>query len=125
MRIAAEELYWHDAAVDAAHYDESARRLTWQVEVVRWEITPRGNAQPGQLIFEGVQHIEPLYDVVDKPSPEPWWGVLQGVFERTEGLLRCRFSLELPNRTTGLNGSGYGELIVTCQNAWYTPTHSP
>lgn len=67
LRIAAEELYWHDVAVDAVHYDESARRLTWRVEVIRWEITSRGDAKSGQLIFEGVQHIEPLYDVVDEP----------------------------------------------------------
>jgi hypothetical protein len=63
VRIAAEELYWHDAAGDAAHYDESARRLTWQVEVGQWEVapsgyvTPRGDSEAGQLIFEGVQQL--------------------------------------------------------------------
>ncbi len=126
MRILAEELTWHDASIDAVHYDESARRLTWQVEVFRWDIAQDGDAEPGRLIFEGVQQIEPLHDMVKEPSPDPSWGwdVLDGFFEPTEGLLRCRFLFHLHQRTNELEGAGYGELMVTCQNAWYIPTHS-
>lgn len=122
VRVPAEQLTWHDAAVDATFYDKSAQRLTWQVEVFRWDIQEDGDAQPGQAIFEGVQQIDLLHDVMEEASPEPfWWGVLDGFFERTGELLRCRFSLELTHRKNELGGAGYGEVIVTCQNAWFIP----
>lgn len=124
--ITAEELTWHDASIDAAHYDNSARRLTWQVEVFRWDIAQGSDAEPGQLIFEGVQQIERLHAMVNESSPDPSWGweVLDAIFEQTEGSLRCQFLLHLRHRMNELGGPGYGELVVTCQNTWYTPNHS-
>ncbi|ULH17574.1 hypothetical protein MF271_21220 (plasmid) [Deinococcus sp. KNUC1210] len=127
MMINAEELTWHDASIDAAHYEESARRLTWQVEVFRWDRAQDGDAESGQLIFKGVQQIKRFHDMVNEASPDPPWGweVLDTILERTEESLRCRFFLHLHGRTNKLGGHGYGELSVTCQNIWYTPAHFP
>lgn len=120
--MAAEQLPWHDATVDSARHDASKRRAVWQVEVFRWDIEDGGDAEPGELVFEEVEHVEALHDVADEPSPEPsYWGVLDGFFERVDGLLRCRFLLELKHRRNVLGGAGYGEIIVTCREAWYTP----
>lgn len=70
MSIAAEDLTWHDASIDATQYDETTRRLTWQVEVFRWDIGADDDAEPGRVIFEGVQQIELLHDMVGEDSPE-------------------------------------------------------
>lgn len=93
----------------------------------RWDIAEDGDAEPGELIFEGVQYIGRLHDMVTEPWPESssWgWDVLDGIFEQTEGSLRCRFLLHLQHRKNELGGAGYGELIVICQHAWYTPSHA-
>jgi len=124
VKVAIEKLTWHDASVDTAHYDKTARQLVWQVDVFRWDIQEDGDAEPGQVIFEGVEHIEAFHDLVGELSPEPsFWDVYDGSFERIEGLLRCKFIIYVPHRLNELGGQGYGELIVTCQNAWYTSSH--
>lgn len=123
MRVAAEHLTWHDGAVFVSQYDAVTRRLIWQVEVFRWDIGERGDAVGGDVEFVDVVRMEAFHDVAVAPSPEScFWDVLDATFERVDGMLQCRFLLALPHVVNALGGSGYGEMIVVCRDAWYTPS---
>ena len=52
MRIDASKLEWHDAGVDGTNYEDGTRTMQWKIEVFRWDIGDRGDAQPGLLMKE-------------------------------------------------------------------------
>lgn len=107
-----EQLTWHDGTVNSVHYDESARRLVWQVEVFRWDVGHVGDAVAGEAVFEDVRRIEALHDVVGEASPAPrFWDVLGAWFERVEGIVRCRFSLGVPHKANERGGLDTGKSL--------------
>ena len=60
MRIDASKLEWHDAGVDGTNYEDGTRTIQWKVEVFRWDIGDRGDAQfsTGQLGLKLCQEQE-------------------------------------------------------------------
>lgn len=120
--VSADSLSWHDAGVSLVDEDLTLRRMTWHVEVFRWDVEEKGDAQPGYLVFEGVEGIEALHDLQGKfRSGEADWEVLTDEFKRREGMLRCEFRLQLGGVRNALGGPGYAELVVTCRDAWFIP----
>jgi hypothetical protein len=122
--VSADSLSWHDAGIDLVEEDPALRRMTWQVEVFRWDREEDGDAQPGCLVFEGVEAVEALHDLQGRfRSGEVDWEVLTDEFERREGQLRCEFRLQLGGVRNALGGPGYAELVVICRDAWFVPSH--
>lgn len=128
--VSADRLTWHDAGVYAVHHDEATGRMTWAVEVFRWDLLPPGvfdperdgqdDAQPGDVVFEGVDNIEadtPILEVL--AGHEVNWEVLEAHFERTDGQLRCSFGLIDCNRRTKQK-QAYETIKVICRNALFT-----